>query len=188
VRATKTGGALADYNRASDVVRDLVGLWNRATGRLDASLGSALRSAPEAAARLTAMARNAPNAPAFLARIEQFRAETERMVPQALQAFETADAALLGRLSVESQQRAETALRNQIPETMFLARAAMAAGAHGATAFGAGFGGAVWAVVDRDGANAVLEGWRASYAAAFPLRAEKSEWLVVRPGAGVCPP
>ncbi len=188
VRATKTGGALADYNRASDVVRDLVGLWNRATGRLDASLGSALRSAPEAAARLTAMARNAPNAPAFLARIEQFRAETERMVPQALQAFETADAALLGRLSVESQQRAETALRNQIPETMFLARAAMAAGAHGATAFGAGFGGAVWAVVDRDGANAVLERWRASYAAAFPLRAEKSEWLVVRPGAGVCPP
>ena len=107
------------------------------------------------------------------------------MVPQALQAFETADAALLGRLSVESQQRAETALRNQIPETMFLARAAMAAGAHGSTAFGAGFGGAVWAVVDRDRADEVRDRWKASYAAAFPNRAGKAEWLLVRPGAGV---
>lgn len=185
VRATKTGGALADYNRASDVVRDLLRLWNHDTGRLDASLGSALRSSPEAAARLTALARNAPDAPWFLARIEQFRAETERMVPQALQAFATADAALLGRLSVESQQRAETALRNQIPETMFLARAAMAAGAHGSTAFGAGFGGAVWAVVDRDRADEVRDRWKASYADAFPNRAGKAEWLLVRPGAGV---
>ncbi|MCE9600816.1 MAG: galactokinase [Gemmatimonadetes bacterium] len=185
VRATKTGGALADYNRASDVVRDLLGLWNRGTGRLDASLGSALRSAPDAAARLSDLARNAPDAPWFLARIEQFRAETERMVPQALQAFETADADLLGRLSVESQQRAETALHNQIPETMFLARAAMAAGAHGSTAFGAGFGGAVWAVVDRERAEEVRDRWKASYAAAFPQRAGKAEWLLVRPGAGV---
>lgn len=185
VRATKTGGALADYNRASDVVRDLLALWNRGTGRLDGSLGSALRSAPEAANRLTELARNAPDAPWFLARIEQFRAETERMVPQALQAFGNADATLLGRLSVESQQRAETALRNQIPETSFLARAAMAAGAHGATAFGAGFGGAVWAVVDRDDAEEVRERWKASYAAAFPQRAGKAEWLVVRPSAGV---
>ena len=185
VRATKTGGALADFNRASDVVHDLLRLWNRGTERLDASLGSALRSAPDAAARLTELARNAPDAPWFLARIEQFRAETERMVPQALQAFETADAALLGRLSVESQQCAETALRNQIPETMFLSRAAMDAGAHGSTAFGAGFGGAVWAVVDRDAAEAVRARWKASYAAAFPQRAGKAEWLVVRPGAGV---
>lgn len=185
VRATKTGGALADYNRASDVVRDLLALWNRDAGRLDPSLGSALRSSAEAPARLEDLARNASDAPWFLARVAQFRAETERIVPQALQAFEQADAALLGRLSVESQQLAETALRNQIPETMFLARAAMAAGAHGSTAFGAGFGGAVWAVVDRDDAEAVRDRWKASYAEAFPHRAGKADWLTVRPGAGV---
>ena len=131
------------------------------------------------------LARNAPDAPWFLARIEQFRAETERIVPQALVAFETADAGLLGRLAVESQQRAETALRNQIPETMFLARAAMAAGAHGATAFGAGFGGAVWAVVDTAAAADVTARWQDYYAKAFPQRAGKAEWILARPGAGV---
>lgn len=185
VRATKTGGALEDYNRASDVVRDLLALWNGDTRRLDQSLGSALRSSPDAPARLEAIARNAGEAPWFLARIEQFRAETERIVPQALDAFARADAGLLGALSVESQQRAETALRNQIPETMFLARAAMAAGAHGASAFGAGFGGAVWAAVDTDRAEEVTAKWKASYAAAFPARAAKADWLTLRPSAGV---
>ena len=185
VRATKTGGALEDYNRASDVLRHLLELWNASVGRADQSLGSALRSSAGAPARLEALARNAHDAPWFLARIEQFRAETERIVPQALVAFETADAGLLGRLAVESQQRAETALRNQIPETMFLARAAMAAGAHGATAFGAGFGGAVWAVVDTAAAADVTMRWQDSYAKAFPQRAGKAEWILARPGAGV---
>ncbi len=185
VRATKTGGARDDYNRASDLVRDLLALWNRTTGRLDQSLGSALRSSPEAAARLEAMAGTAADAPWFLARIAQFRAETERIVPQALTAFATADAALLGRLAVESQQRAETALRNQVPETMFLPRAAMAAGAHGASAFGAGFGGAVWAACDTADVEAVAARWKSSYAAAFPQRAAKADWLVLRPGPGV---
>jgi galactokinase len=185
VRATKTGGAREDYNRASDLMHSLVALWNADTGRLDPSLGCALRSSPDAPARLEALARNAPDAPWYLARIEQFRAETERMVPQALRAFETADGGLLGRTSVESQQRAETALRNQVPETMFLARAAMASGAHGATAFGAGFGGAVWAVVDTAGAAEMTERWKAAYAAAFPQRATKADWLLMRPGAGM---
>ncbi|MFN0097607.1 MAG: galactokinase, partial [Gemmatimonadaceae bacterium] len=185
VRATKTGGALADYNRASDTVRTLLALWNRRTGRADQSLGSALRSSSHAADDLVAIARNADDAPTYLARIAQFRAETERIVPGALDAFARADAAKLGALAVESQQAAETALHNQIPETMFLARAAMAAGAHGASAFGAGFGGAVWAAVDTDSARDVKEKWKAIYDAAFPQRAAKAEWLVVRPGPGV---
>lgn len=185
VRATKTGGALADYNRASDTVRHLLALWNRRTGRADQSLGSALRSSSHASEDLVAIARNADDAPDFLARIAQFRAETERVVPEALDAFARADAAKLGRLTVESQQGAETALHNQIPETMFLARAAMAAGAHGASAFGAGFGGAVWAAVDTVDAREVKAKWKASYDAAFPQRAAKAEWLVVRPGPGV---
>lgn len=188
VRATKTGGARDDYNRASDTVRHLLALWNAGTGRLDQSLGSALHSSPDAPERLTALARNASDAPWFLARIEQFRAETERIVPEALRAFASADGAWLGRLAVESQQRAETALRNQIPETSFLARSAMAAGAHAASAFGAGFGGAVWAAVDTARAEEVREAWKRSYAATFPGRATKADWLVLRPGAGVVLP
>lgn len=184
VRATKSAGARDDYNRASDEVRQLLARWNALTHRLDASIGSALRSSPDAAARLAAIARHEPDGPWAEARLDQFRAETERIVPEALAAFATADAAALGRLSVESQQRAETALHNQVPETSFLARAALAAGAHGASAFGAGFGGAVWAVCDREAADAVTARWKASYARAFPQRAGKADWLVLRPGAG----
>lgn len=184
VRATKTGAAQGDYNRASDQVRDLVAAWNAATGRSDGSLRSALRSGPEAPATLDRVARAMPDAAGALARVDQFRAETERIVPQALDAFARADAGLLGRLSVESQ-RAELALRNQVPETMFLARSAMASGAHGASAFGAGFGGAVWAVVDTLDAAAFTARWRAAYAAAFPHRATKAAWATVRPISGV---
>lgn len=185
VRATKTGAARDDYNRASDLVRSLLALWNAATYRADQSLASALRSAPDAPERLTALARHTTDAPRFLARIEQFRRETEVIVPGALDAIGRADGAALGRLAVESQQRAETAVQNQVPETMFLARSAMAAGAHAASAFGAGFGGAVWAIVDGTQVQPMIRAWRESYAASFPARATKGEFLVVRPAAGV---
>ena len=188
VRATKTGAARADFNRASDLVRALLALWNTSMHRADQSLASALRSAPDAVDRLTALARHAADAPAYLSRIEQFRRETEVLVPGALDAIVRADGAALGRLAVESQQRAETALRNQVPETVFLARAAMAAGAHAASAFGAGFGGAVWAIVDATDAGAVQARWSASYAAAFPARASRVQFLLTRPSAGVAWP
>jgi galactokinase len=115
VRATKTGGARADYNRASDLVRSLLSLWNASERRADPSLACALRSAPDAGERMARIALGTHEAPWHLSRLEQFRAETERIVPAALAAIGAGDGAALGRLAVESQQRAETALRNQIP-------------------------------------------------------------------------
>jgi galactokinase len=64
----------------------------------------------------------------------------------------------------------------------------MAAGAHAATAFGAGFGGAVWAIVDTDQLGEVEARWSALYADAFPERASKAAWIPVRPVAGVAWP
>lgn len=188
VRATKSGAARADYNSASDLVSSLLSHWNTTTHRADRSLASALRSAPDAAAHLMVLARSTADAPANLARIEQFRRETEVLVPGALDAIARADGVALGRLAVESQQRAETALRNQVPETAFLARAAMAAGAHAASSFGAGFGGAVWAIVDAAEVEAVQARWSESYAAAFPARASRAQFLVTRPSPGVAWP
>jgi len=185
VRATKTGGARDDYNRAADQLRGLVAAWNRQTGRADPSLRSALQSSPEAPERLAQLARGLEDPDGAIARIAQFRAETERFVPEALAAFSSVDARALGALAVASQQGAEVVLRNQIPETSFLARAAMAAGAHAASAFGAGFGGAVWAVADRSEADQVTARWRASYAAAFPSQAARAQWVAVRPVAGI---
>ncbi len=184
VRATKTGGAQADYNRAADLVHSLLSAWNRTEGRCDPSLAAALASSGGAVEGLAQLANVSPDAPLILARLAQFRAETERVVPGALAAISAADGAALGRLAVESQQGAETALRNQVPETMFLARAAMAAGAHGASAFGAGFGGAVWAIADACDADAVLDRWRELYAESFAARSPRSEWYVLRPAAG----
>lgn len=185
VRATKTGGAQADYNRAADLVRGLVARWNAWTGRDDASLAAALASAPDAAQELERLAQRFDEAPWALARLAQFRRETDAVVPGALAAISAADGEALGRWSVESMQGAETALRNQVPETSFLARAAMACGAHAASAFGAGFGGAVWAVADAAAAPEVLERWQAEYRKAFPARAAKAEWMTLAPAAGL---
>lgn len=185
VKATKTGGAQADYNRAADLLHGLLKRWNAATGRADCSLAAAISSSPKATAALERLARNEPDAPALVARLAQFRAESERVVPGALAAISGADGAALGRFAVESQQGAETALGNQVNETAFLSRAAMAAGAHAASAFGAGFGGAVWAVADKNAAADVLGRWRELYARAFPQRAAKSDWLTVAPSDGV---
>lgn len=185
VRATKTGGAQADYNRAADLVHGLLARWNAATHRADRSLAAALGSSAEAPERMERLAAHSNDAPMLLARLAQFRRETSLVVPGALNAISAADASALGRWAVESQQGAETALRNQVPETAFLARAAMNAGAHASSAFGAGFGGAVWAVCDASQVDDVRERWRASYAKAFPSRAARSEWLHLAPADGV---
>ena len=185
VKATKTAGAMADYNRAADELRGLLAAWNVATGRADLSLRGALASGPDALERLTRVARGGGDPAGLLARLEQFRAETERIVPGALEAFRAVDARRLGELAVESQQLAELVLRNQVPETMHLVRTAMDAGAHAASAFGAGFGGAVWAVVDTSEAEAMTARWRARYVRAFPAREAHARWVTVRPGSGV---
>lgn len=185
VRATKTGAAQGDYNRAADLVHDLLARWNAVQRRRDRSLAAALASGPDARDRLERLVAASGDAPLLGARLAQFQRENTVIVPGALQAFRDGDAAALRRWAVESQQGAETALRNQVPETMFLARAALAAGAHAASAFGAGFGGAVWAVCAADDADGVRERWRALYARSFPARASKSEWLRLHPSAGV---
>ena len=185
VKATKTAGAMADYNRAADELRGLLAAWNVATGRADLSLRGALASGPDALERLTRVARGGGDPAGLLARLGQFRSETERIVPGALEAFRAADARRLGELAVESQQLAELVLRNQVPETMHLVRTAMDAGAHAASAFGAGFGGAVWTVVDTSEAEAMTARWRARYVRAFPAREAHARWVTVRPGSGV---
>jgi mevalonate kinase len=53
----------------------------------------------------------------------------------------------MGEAAQASQRHAEALLQNQVPETVTLAALARECGAHGATSFGAGFGGGVWALV-----------------------------------------
>jgi galactokinase len=189
VKASKTGNAQAAYNRAADAVRWLVRQWNATSQRADPTLAAALASTPDAPARLQAMAREATDAlgapvPAayLVRRLAQFREECDAIVPGVADALRARDLVRAGALVDRSQELAEHALENQVPETIHLARSARELGAVAASAFGAGFGGAVWAMTPAAGAEDFLTRWRLSYAAAFPARASRARFLITHPG------
>jgi galactokinase len=186
VRASKTGNAQAAYNRAADAVRWLVRQWNGLTYRDDPTLAAALASGPDAGPRLVSIAREAAGAPVsadyLTRRLDQFREECDAIVPGVADAFRARDFARLGALVDRSQELAEHALENQVAETIALCRLARERGAAAASAFGAGFGGAVWAMVPRAGAKEFLDAWREAYVAAFPARASRSRFIVTAPG------
>ena len=91
-------------------------------------------------------------------RLDHFVREDAR-VPDALAAFDAADGARLQELATGSQEDAETLLENQVPATVQLARSARELGAIGACGFGAGFGGSVWALVNRADAEEFAARW-----------------------------
>ena len=73
-------------------------------------------------------------------------------------------------------------LHNQVPETIYLARRARELGAVAASAFGAGFGGSVWALVAHGYATDMCETLRADYATAFPQHAAAAEFFITAAG------
>lgn len=152
VRATKTGNARASYNLLADAMRQLP------TGAIvDASN------------------------PGVEERLSQFRQETDVIVPGVADALRDRDFGRLGELVDRSQALAERVLGNQVPETSFLAQSARESGAVAASAFGAGFGGSVWAMVPRADAKTFAGLWRAAYERAFPGRRGQAQWIVTRP-------
>jgi galactokinase len=154
VRAEKSGAARETYNA---LVRDttlLLHLWN-AHEPAAASLADALATSSLATAHLRDLIErsNASDSgrEALVRRLRHFVREDGRVL-EALAVVSSGDAAALAALASESQQDAELLLRNQVPETVELAAAARRSGAVAASGFGAGFGGSVWAVVDREAA------------------------------------
>lgn len=180
VQAEKTGAAKDRYNRVSMSAREILGRWNGATHRDDPTLGDAVASSPAAPARL----RTLVEGDAYLeGRLEQFLVESELIVPMALKALRAGDVREFGRIVDLSQYHAEKGLGNQTPETMRLCTLARMMGAHAASAFGAGFGGSVWAMVDRAGADDFAREWIDAYAEEFPAVGDAATWLVTHPGA-----
>ena len=59
-------------------------------------------------------------------------------------------------------------------------------GALAASAFGAGFGGSVWALSRAEEAEALREKWEAAYLQAFPARSGVATFFVMAPGPGAC--
>jgi galactokinase len=188
IAAEKTSNALLKYNEASLAVVEILALWNTATSRYDASLADAVVSAAEAPEEIRAVLRRS-RSPDFtpqrlLDRFEQFVTESFDIIPRAADAFARGD---LEAVSVEvrrSQQGAELLLGNQVPETIALVRLARELGADAASAFGAGFGGSVWALVPAKNAEGFADEWRAAYSREFPGPSKHAELIVTRPGPG----
>jgi galactokinase len=190
VVAEKTGAAMAKYNRASRLVSALLQVWRTATGQTQQHLARALASAPMAAEQLKELVRQSPgnefSADDLLVRLEHFLVENEQVVPQAGDALAAGDLAGFARAVDRSQAAAETLLGNQVPETIALAAQARQAGALTASAFGAGFGGSVWALVESRRADAMLERWSAAYRAAFPAHAARAQFFLTGAGPAAC--
>ena len=108
--------------------------------------------------------------------------ESGDLVPAAGAALEQGDIDRFGDLVDRSQELAARLLGNQIDETSWLAAAARELGACAASAFGAGYGGSVWALVPEGEAKRFLSAWVTGYAQRYPQRAVGSRFFLT--GAG----
>jgi|SRR5581483_4597672 len=183
VVADKTGSALTKYNRLSLAVRSILELWNRKTGRDDLSLAAALATSKNAESDLRKLLSSTPTNSEFplLDRFEQFVSESNSLIPKAADALATHDWSRFGDLVDQSQQNAEQLLNNQTVETIFLARTARRQGALAASAFGAGFGGSVWAVVKQPQVQEFLKDWSGAYRTRFSEH-QSFTFFLSRPG------
>ena len=185
--AMKTGAARAAYNRASSAAKSILEIWRAETGRSDRSLAAAAASAPDAPRRILDLLHKSGNT-AFSSdllanRFEQFLLESAEIVPGAAEALASRDLHRFRLLVERSQQAAENLLGNQVPETIALVRSAHALGAIAASAFGAGFGGSVWAMLPASDAAGFESHWASMYRDQFP-GAEKSCFFSTHPGPG----
>jgi galactokinase len=124
-----------------------------------------VHSSPDAADRLRQIVSDAETSEVDVLRqrLDHFLLENDRLVPNAVRALSAGKIASFGRVADESQRAAEDLLGNQIPETHLLAGLARQLGAAAASAFGAGFGGSVWALVETADAAAFAERWHEAY-------------------------
>jgi galactokinase len=183
VTAEKSGAALERYNRLAMLARAGGDRLREATGVASSSLADAVRA-------LGPTARDRQSLDALLGdatlgeRVWQFAVESEELIPAATAALDAGNLELLGDIVDRSMRHATDHLHNQIDETVFLARRARELGAIAASAFGAGFGGSVWALARRADADAMARELAADYRRAFPARTGGSELFVTCAAGG----
>jgi galactokinase len=152
----------------------------------DVMLGSVIRTVPGSVDRirtLAAKARGGSFTAAYLkGRLEQFVTETFEIIPAASDALDRGALTEFGVVVDHSMRLAEAHLGNQVPETVTLQRSARELGAVAASAFGAGFGGAVWALVPESDADAFLTRWSESYRKKYRKAGKDSVFFLSRAG------
>jgi galactokinase len=184
VLAEKTSAALEKYNSLSRKAAAAAEAWRRASGLNDKTLGDAIANSDTATVRgaIATTRVGGYTVDELLVRFDQFHAESEVIIPAAGDALVRNDLASVGALVDESQRGAERLLGNQIPETIDLASSARALGATAASAFGAGFGGSVWAMVNTSVVDEFRDAWADAYGRRFPHRVEAARFIVTAVG------
>ena len=181
VIAEKTGAALEHYNRVSRRLSVGLECWRKATGRSDVSMGAAAASSVNAHVLirnlLASTSGHEYTAESLTERFDQFHAESNEIIPAAGDTLARGDVVEFGELVAQSQRGAERGLNNQIPETIELVRQARDLGAVAASAFGAGFGGSVWALVESSHVETFRRSWSEAYSEASPRSASRSEFF-----------
>lgn len=200
VRAQKSRGALEPYNNVVALAETGLSQWNQAYGSSYVTLGSLVRSGDFTMEALEGVLGGggvgggvraddldrveAAEARAVIDRITQFTEETGSILPAAIRALELGDLEAFGAAVERSQELTDKLLRNQVAETRFLAHSARKCGAIAASAFGAGFGGSVWALVDIDESGQFMRQWMLEYGTAYPERIRNAHFFVDSTGPG----
>lgn len=184
--AEKTGAARMRYNQIAATAGQAVELFNRHRMPPAASLEECfLQMQGDAAAVMRLITAGVADAAAVRRlheRVNQFDEESHRIVPAAARMLGCKKLSAIGVLADQSHLLAATLLHNQTPETDFLVGEAQRQGALAASAFGAGFGGSVWALLPHEAADAFAVTWEKAYLAEFPAVAERADVFVTRPG------
>lgn len=186
IAADKTGAAKEPYNRAARAASAILQIWRNASNRDGATIFAATMSSPNAPdhirTAITSSMQKEFSASLLLDRFNQFVQESLEIIPSASDAVAKREWSEFGRLVDRSQSAAETLLKNQVPETIALSRSARALGAIAASAFGAGFGGSVWALLRAADANEFAVAWSKQYLELFPVAAVSGHFFATRPG------
>lgn len=189
VRAEKTGAALEEYNLASRRASLAVSAYNRLNGTAHRGLGGIERETRGTSASrwLGALAgKKAEDRKLDLpGRVRQFLLEERSTTPKAFRSLLWRDARAFGGALSSSHGASRRLLWNIVPEIDFLRRSAVQLGAAGATGFGAGFGGSIFALIETGKSEDFAGAWRDQYTRRYPERAGEASFFVTRPGPGI---
>lgn len=176
VMAEKTGAAKESYNRIARMVAEITSAFGgMSLARMFEEMG-----VDEVLVRVRRM-KTRFTSRELLDRVEQFRIENFEIIPAVSKLLAAGQIGDIGDPIDVSQRNAERFLGNQIGETAFLQRSAREIGAVAASAFGAGFGGSVYAIVRRSDADGFRDEWRRVYENRYPQHVKTSEFFVTRP-------
>ncbi len=177
VVAEKTGAAKAKYNSLSNLAKEIVNQFdeNLTLAQIVEKYGfeELQRKFPPLLTRR------------LLPRLTQFYVENFEIIPKVSTHLEKGEVEKIGELIDLSHQNADKLLGNQTPETNFLQSNARQIGALASSAFGAGFGGSVYALVKKSDAEKFLEEWQSEYLKNFLQYSEKSEFFITKAGVSI---